>query len=138
MSIYSGPVFDMAARQFEKVADHLDMPVSERDRLLYPKRTITVSVPVHRDDGTVHEPAILGWEPGEIRIAVRPIAKAQKAERDAGQVQPRFWRVHHPRQTGKGQVTPQDLVRSTAAEGGDKLADAGHPSTLAQGVRQRR
>ena len=53
MSIYSGPVFDMAARQFEKVADHLDMPVSERDRLLYPKRTITVSVPVHRDDGSV-------------------------------------------------------------------------------------
>ena len=52
MSIYSGPVFDMAARQFEKVADHLDMPVSERDRILYPKRTLAVSVPVHRDDGT--------------------------------------------------------------------------------------
>ena len=45
MSIYSGPVFDMAARQFEKVADHLDMPVSERARLLYPKRTLAVSVP---------------------------------------------------------------------------------------------
>jgi glutamate dehydrogenase (NAD(P)+) len=52
MSIYSGPVFDMAALQFEKVADHLDMPVSERDRILYPKRTLAVSVPVHRDDGT--------------------------------------------------------------------------------------
>ena len=52
MSIYSGPVFDMAARQFEKVADYLDMPVSERDRILYPKRTIAVSVPIHRDDGT--------------------------------------------------------------------------------------
>ena len=38
-----------------------------------------------RDDGTVHEPAIRGWEPGEIRIAVRPIAKAQKIERGAGQ-----------------------------------------------------
>ena len=60
------------------------------------------------------------------------------AESDAGQVQPRFWRVHHPWQSGKGQVTAQDLMRSTAAEGGDKLADAGHPSTLAQGVRQRR
>ena len=52
MSIYSGPVFDMAARQFEIVADYLDMPVSERDRILFPKRTLAVSVPVHRDDGT--------------------------------------------------------------------------------------
>ena len=52
MSIYSGPVFDMAARQFEKVADHLDMPVSERARLLYPKRTFAVSVPIHKDDGS--------------------------------------------------------------------------------------
>jgi glutamate dehydrogenase (NAD(P)+) len=52
MSIYSGPVFDMAARQFEKVADYLDMPVSERDRILFPKRTIAVSVPIRRDDGT--------------------------------------------------------------------------------------
>jgi hypothetical protein len=38
-----------------------------------------------RDDGSIHEPAILGWQPGEIRIAVRPIAKAQKIERGAGQ-----------------------------------------------------
>jgi glutamate dehydrogenase (NAD(P)+) len=52
MSIYSGPVFDMAAQQFQKVADHLDMPLSERDRLLYPKRTFAVSIPIHRDDGT--------------------------------------------------------------------------------------
>ena len=52
MSIYTGPVFEMATQQFTKVADYLDMPVSERDRLLYPKRTIVVSVPVHRDDGS--------------------------------------------------------------------------------------
>jgi glutamate dehydrogenase (NAD(P)+) len=52
MSIYTGPVFDMAAEQFGKVADYLDMPLSERDRLLFPKRTIVVSVPIHRDDGS--------------------------------------------------------------------------------------
>jgi glutamate dehydrogenase (NAD(P)+) len=52
MTIYSGPVFDMARTQFHRIADHLEIPADERDRLLYPKRAITVSCPVHRDDGT--------------------------------------------------------------------------------------
>jgi hypothetical protein len=40
----------------------------------------------HPDDGTAQEPAIPGWQPpGEINIAVRQTARAQKAERDAGQ-----------------------------------------------------
>ena len=51
MDIYSGPVFDMARTQFHRIADHLDIPDDERDRLLYPKRAIAVSCPVHRDDG---------------------------------------------------------------------------------------
>ena len=51
MSIYSGPVFDMARKQFHTVADYLDIPEDERDRLLYPKRAIAVSIPVHMDDG---------------------------------------------------------------------------------------
>lgn len=50
-SIYSGPVFEMARQQFEQVADHLQIPDMERDRLLYPKRAIAVSCPIHRDDG---------------------------------------------------------------------------------------
>jgi len=50
-SLYSGPVFEMARRQFEAVADFLDIPDDERDRLLLPKRAIAVSVPIHRDDG---------------------------------------------------------------------------------------
>lgn len=50
-SIYGGPVFEMARQQFEQVADHLQIPDMERDRLLYPKRTIAVSCPIHRDDG---------------------------------------------------------------------------------------
>ena len=54
-------------------------------------------------------------------------------ERDAGQVQTRLPACTPPRQAGKSQVTTQNVVRSTAAEGGDELADAGHPSTLASG-----
>ena len=52
MSIYTGPVFDMARTQFHRIADHLAIPADERDRLLYPKRAIAVSCPIHRDDGT--------------------------------------------------------------------------------------
>lgn len=53
MTVYSGPVFEMAARQFNVIADHLGIPLDERDRILMPKRSITVSCPIHRDDGTV-------------------------------------------------------------------------------------
>lgn len=53
MSVYSGPVFEMAANQFNVIADHLSIPADERDRLLLPKRAITVSCPIHRDDGSI-------------------------------------------------------------------------------------
>src|SRR3954451_5078747 len=53
MTVYSGPVFDMARQQFQVIADHLEIPLDERDRLLYPKRAITVSCPIHRDDGRI-------------------------------------------------------------------------------------
>jgi glutamate dehydrogenase (NAD(P)+) len=53
MTVYSGPVFDMAVNQFGVIADHLSIPLDERDRLLLPKRAITVSCPIHRDDGSV-------------------------------------------------------------------------------------
>lgn len=53
MTIYAGPVFEMASQQFEVIADYLDIPVDERQRLLYPKRAITVACPIHRDDGRV-------------------------------------------------------------------------------------
>jgi glutamate dehydrogenase (NAD(P)+) len=52
MSLFSGPVFEMAAKQFEIVADHLGISHDERPRLLLPKRAIAVSVPIHRDNGT--------------------------------------------------------------------------------------
>ena len=53
MTVYSGPVFGMAVRQFNVIADHLEIPPGERERILMPKRAITVSCPIHRDDGTV-------------------------------------------------------------------------------------
>ena len=51
--IYSGEVFAMARKQFETVADHLEMPADKRERIFLPKRALTVSCPIHRDDGTV-------------------------------------------------------------------------------------
>ena len=52
MSVYGGDVFDMARRQFNIIANHIGMPEDERDRMLYPKRAVAVSVPIHRDDGS--------------------------------------------------------------------------------------
>jgi glutamate dehydrogenase (NAD(P)+) len=52
MSVYTGPVFEMARQQFTIIADHIGMPEGDRDRMLYPKRAITVAVPIHRDDGS--------------------------------------------------------------------------------------
>jgi glutamate dehydrogenase (NAD(P)+) len=51
MTIYTGPVFEMARQQFAVIADYLEIPQDERDRLLYPKRAITVACPIHADDG---------------------------------------------------------------------------------------
>lgn len=52
MTIYGGPVFEMARNQFQTIADYIEIPEDERDRLLYPKRAMTVSCPIHRDDGS--------------------------------------------------------------------------------------
>jgi glutamate dehydrogenase (NAD(P)+) len=53
MTVYTGPVFDMAAKQFAVIADHLSIPLDERDRLLLPKRGVTVACPIRCDDGAV-------------------------------------------------------------------------------------
>jgi glutamate dehydrogenase (NAD(P)+) len=51
-STYSGLVFEMARQQFVCVADHLNIPSDERQRIFMPKRAIIVSCPIHRDDGS--------------------------------------------------------------------------------------
>src|ERR1044071_2264569 len=52
MEIYDHPTFRMACQQFDLVADHLQIPDAERARLKYPKRSMTVALPIRRDDGT--------------------------------------------------------------------------------------
>src|SRR5436190_20422665 len=52
MEVYESPMFRMACRQFDLVADHLEIPDAERDRLKYPKRSMVVAVPIRRDNGS--------------------------------------------------------------------------------------
>jgi len=52
MQIYDHPTFRMACQQFDLVADHLEIPDSERGRIKFPKRSMTVALPIRRDDGT--------------------------------------------------------------------------------------
>jgi len=53
MEIYNHPTFQMACQQFDQVADHLEIPREDRDRLKYPKRSLVVALPIHRDDGSI-------------------------------------------------------------------------------------
>jgi glutamate dehydrogenase (NAD(P)+) len=51
-AFYVDPAFDMACEQFRLIADYLNIDQNDRDRLLYPKRAVTVALPIHRDDGS--------------------------------------------------------------------------------------
>ena len=53
MEIYDHPTFRMACQQFDLAADHLNIPEADRARLKYPKRSMTVALPIKRDDGRV-------------------------------------------------------------------------------------
>ena len=52
MNVYDHPTFRMACQQFDLVADYLQIPTDDRDRLKIPKRALAVAVPIHRDDGS--------------------------------------------------------------------------------------
>ncbi len=52
MEIYAHPTFQMVCQQFDLVADHLQIPESDRERLKFPKRSLTVALPIHLDDGS--------------------------------------------------------------------------------------
>src|SRR6516164_5976542 len=52
MEFFDHPTFRMACRQFESVADYLQIPAIERDRIKYPKRSLAVSLPIHCYDGS--------------------------------------------------------------------------------------
>ena len=49
--LLNNPVFGMAAEQFDRVADFLELEERVRERCKWPKRIITVSLPVTMDDG---------------------------------------------------------------------------------------
>src|ERR1700677_2653673 len=51
MQIYDHPTFRMACQQFDLVAEYWQIPEDERARLKFPKRSMTVALPVHLDDG---------------------------------------------------------------------------------------
>ncbi len=53
MALYDHPTFHMACQQFDLVADHLQIPLNERDRLKLPKRSMSVALPIRLDDGSV-------------------------------------------------------------------------------------
>lgn len=50
--LLANPVFAMAVSQFDRVADFLNLSEEIRERCKWPKRIITVTVPIRRDDGT--------------------------------------------------------------------------------------
>ena len=52
MEIYNHPTFQMACQQFDLVADRLQIPEADRDRLKYPKRAMIVTLPIHCEDGS--------------------------------------------------------------------------------------
>jgi glutamate dehydrogenase (NAD(P)+) len=52
MNIYDDEVFRMACDQFQVIADYLNIDPNERDRLMFPKRSVAVTLPVHMDDGS--------------------------------------------------------------------------------------
>ncbi len=51
-ALEQSPVFKMAAEQFDQVADFMELPEEIRERCKWPKRLITVTMPVHMDDGS--------------------------------------------------------------------------------------
>ncbi|MDP9290919.1 MAG: Glu/Leu/Phe/Val dehydrogenase [Verrucomicrobiota bacterium] len=51
--IYTDPAYDMACEQFRVIADYLNLDRNLRQRMLSPKRAVAVSLPIHRDDGSI-------------------------------------------------------------------------------------
>lgn len=51
--LYQSDVFKMACRQFDLAADAINLPEAIRARTKYPRRSMTVSIPIKRDDGRI-------------------------------------------------------------------------------------
>jgi len=53
MDIYADPAYAMATEQFRVIADYLEIETNLRERLLLPKRSMIVTLPVRMDSGEV-------------------------------------------------------------------------------------
>lgn len=53
MDIYNDPSYAMATEQFNVIADYLQIEPNMRQRMLHPKRAMAVTLPIHRDNGTI-------------------------------------------------------------------------------------
>lgn len=53
MSEYDSPIYQIAVEQFKRAAEHLDLDPNVSERLIRPKRSLIVSVPVRMDDGRI-------------------------------------------------------------------------------------
>lgn len=51
--LLASPVFHQAATQFDRAADFLELRADTRERCKWPKRLITVTVPIRMDDGSL-------------------------------------------------------------------------------------
>jgi glutamate dehydrogenase (NAD(P)+) len=52
LTIYDDDIFRMACEQFRVIADYLQIEPNHRERLMLPKRSVAVTLPVHMDDGS--------------------------------------------------------------------------------------
>ena len=53
MHTYTGPIYEMAVKQFDAAAEYLGLSQEARERTRVPKRAMIVSVPTRMDDGRV-------------------------------------------------------------------------------------
>lgn len=53
MDLYADAAYAMATEQFRIIADYIGLDDNMRQRMLHPKRTMTVTLPIHRDNGRV-------------------------------------------------------------------------------------
>lgn len=51
--VYTSEVYLMACKQFDRAADAINLPESIRDRVKHPRRSVVLSLPIRRDDGSI-------------------------------------------------------------------------------------
>ena len=76
----------LLSEQFCQIADHLEVPQNLRERLMYPKRSVTVSVPVRMDDGStkLFQKAIVSntisqWDPPREGLVLLRLSQLERS-----------------------------------------------------------